>query len=197
MARPKACVIRSILNTCIERETELLRDYLANIRDTQHAEYARIEKWANQPDIPDEIAEWASDDRYEADRLVSVMYASLAVAIFAFAENTLACINRQLGIKYKDKEGRPIKRPDWRHRKIAFDKKCDVKSSEWSGFESVDRARILANCFKHNHGRKNDQAVKILKGKRGDEIAYMKQDWKEMLQGVRTFLIRAADQVRY
>lgn len=196
MARPPACLIRSILNERIEREAELLRDYLVNIQDTHNAEYARISKRANQPDLPDEVADWASDDRYEADKLLSVMYASLAVAIFAFVENMLASINRQLGITYKKKNGARIKKPDWGLRKNAFDKKCGVNSSKWSGFKSVDRARILANCFKHNRGRKNDDAVKVLNGKHGDEIAYMKQDWKKMLQGVRTFLVRAADQVR-
>jgi len=195
MARPSAHIMRTILNERIERETELIRDYLANIRDIHSAEYARINELANQPDRPDEADDWASEDRYEADKLLSVMYASLAVTIFAFAENTLASINHELDIKYETKKGRPVKRPDWGLRKDAFVKKCSVNCSKWPEFKSVDRARILANCFKHNHGRKNDEAVKMLKGKFGDEIAYMDQDWKAVLQDVSTFLIRAADKV--
>jgi hypothetical protein len=139
----------------------------------------------------------AYDEAFRRTWELREMCAWLAVALAAHAENFMVDIGRYYCIDHRSDGWAGCGRPE------ATDMvKLTRNLGQWvgadlralPGYESYRRARALANCYKHNSGRVNEEYNQAFRGSGviGAEIRFEEYGWDEMTVGTRTFLSELA-----
>lgn len=124
-------------------------------------------------EVPDEY-DGFSDANYWIRETARTMLAGLAVAIASAAE--------------------PFRKAFVTKRKTAgeTDKAVNKGLVSIAGHSDYNRARILANCFKHSDGNVNQDYADTYHDSRkmGEKIDYSAEDWAAMIDGLRRFLLQ-------
>jgi len=148
------------------------------------------------------------DDKYRiSNKVKRIMYANVAVSLFAIAEYFLflLCVNSGFikvkisesgETKIKNSEGKGIKKPNWVVFKNQIEGNTKIKFVNIPCFDTVNRARLLNNCFKHSNGTINKDFVKNFGGAESDDIEYESEDWKKLISDCETFLLQLADKTK-
>lgn len=134
---------------------------------------AKIEQFQQDHggEIPDGY-DGFSDASYWMRETERTMFAGLAVAIASAAE--------------------PFRKAFIAKRKAAgeTEKVANRELASIAGHSDYNRARILANCFKHSDGNVNDDYVSTYQDHRevGEKIDYSAENWTSIIDGLRRFL---------
>jgi len=148
------------------------------------------------------------DDKYRiSNKVRRIMYANVAVSLFAIAEYFLflLCVNfgiiqvkiRRSGkTEIKNSGGKIIERPNWGVFKNQIERNTKIKFVNIPCFDTVNRVRLLNNCFKHSNGTINKDFVKNFGGAEGDDIEYESEDWKKLILDCETLLFQLADKTK-
>lgn len=130
-------------------------------------------------------ADYVNDGLYMVDVTKESLYMGLSVDIASVVENIMAMFC------HEQKVLPPKKKPDWRDYRSGLEGKLGGTSLDaLPGFERATKARILANCFKHNGGKTNSEYVGAYDGAPDQEIRYQNEDWAGIIAGVETFLLK-------
>jgi hypothetical protein len=135
------------------------------------------------------------NEAYMVEKTEMLMYANIAVSLFAVAENFLRILCLNLDGTEVYRQIRAMDRPNWGNVRNALEQNCNIKYDEIENFEAIDKVRILNNCFKHNSGRPNDEYIKKYDGDCIEEIAYEKEDWSTTVSECKNFLLILTNQV--
>ncbi len=133
-----------------------------------------------------------NDEAFMLHQTARVMYANLAVTVATSAEVFVDCFCKAKGLTYLNKSGKPIDRPNWGHKKSVLERSLSVKFEDINGFAVNRKARVMGNCFKHNEGQANEEYVNRYGGESGAELEYDNEDWSDIIDGTRTFLLNLA-----
>lgn len=156
--------------------------------------------WQERLEVKENVHEYdwdnIADEAYIMKKTERLMYANIAVSLFAIAENfiRILCLNLE-GTKVQGKV-KAINRPTWGNLRQVLDQECGIDYETIKQFNVMDRVRILNNCFKHNSGEPNDEYVQKYGGDYIKEIEYEKKDWDTMISECETFLLNLANQAR-
>ena len=115
-----------------------------------------------------------------------VLWASLATAISSTVEASLGELCDSLKLKLPE-------RANWGTKRNALEGEVPITFGSLDGFESVNRARVMSNCFKHNDGRANEEFSKLSSQPKGEEIDYELEDWDKLIADTQTFLESLSD----
>lgn len=133
-----------------------------------------------------------NDEAFMLHQTARVMYANLAVTVAASAEAFVDRFCKARKLTYRNKAGKLISRPDWGVKRCALESSLNVEFDSVDGFKLNRKARVMGNCFKHNNGQANEEWVELSGGKIGDDLQYESEDWSEIIDGTRTFLLNLA-----
>ena len=189
------------LKMVAEQEAEKLTSLHQAICNWHDAAEAKFESRISAHGVPQSEMSQGQYDLFagEAFGLLGtqrIMLAGLAMAIASTVENYLGLWCETARIPIVDKDGNPIDRPNWGHKKQAIKKARAINLVDIAGFGGCTRARILGNCFKHKDGRTNDEYVKKYGGQEGAEIEYERENWPDLIDATRTFLVGLASRIR-
>jgi hypothetical protein len=129
--------------------------------------------------------EHVNDRYYDIDVVTKLMFCGLAVIAASAVENVMGMFCREHDGKFNPKA-------DWRTKRQRLEQLIgdDASLSDLPGFSWAHRARILANCFKHNGGTVNEEYAKsIVHRPIGDEIRYQDENWAAIIDGIQTALL--------
>jgi hypothetical protein len=108
-----------------------------------------------------------------------------------FAVSTASMVETMMGLFCGEYEVALPRRPDWGAKKRALEVligEADLRNLP--GFDSADRARILANCFKHNGGAVTDEYIRGIAARQpGEQIRYQDEDWTAVIDGIQSALL--------
>jgi hypothetical protein len=165
----------------------------------------------NKHDVNEYDWDILADERYILDKTNRVMYATIAVALFAVFEDFLfsLCVCAELlkvdiektkdgkekrTIKdYNDKE---INKPNWGQYRDLIKNNMNIQFDDISCHYSIQKVRLLNNCFKHSDGNIDDNFSKSYGGSIGDDIPYESENWQELIENCKTFMLKLTDKVR-
>jgi len=169
--------VRMVIPEVVARLKRLLASTVAR----QAAEDAELKRFIENYK-PDPVAESHGYDPIPGEVMLNeqtekVMFANVAVAIDAEKENFLIYVCKELGLGGTKKEDHLTF--DAAIRVLVRATKIDLR--KLPGAKGHERARLLANCFKHNAWKVSEEAFKELGGKVDDDIAYEKEDWAQMI----------------
>lgn len=140
---------------------------------------ARIEnlKRENGGEIPGEYDGFSDADCWIRET-EQTMFAGLAVAIASAVDPYFKAITK----KHMDAGKEPA----------AAKKAACAELNALAHHADYNRARILANCFKHSDGNISRDYVDTYDDGRneGDEIDYRAENWKSIIDGLRLFLFQ-------
>ena len=91
---------------------------------------------------------------------------------------------------------RELKSQIWIVFKNQIEGNTKIKFVNIPCFDTVNRVRLLNNCFKHSNGTLNKDFVKDFGGAEGDDIEYESEDWKKLISDCETFLLQLADKTK-
>ena len=195
-------MLRRIAIICriLESKTEGVRhllDAIAKWKDLAHQELADWQKRLEEEEDAHEY-DWDNigDEAYMIKKTEALMYANVAVSLFAVAEDFLRVLCLNLNGTEVHKQIKANDKPDWGQIRNALKQKCGIEYNKIKHFDTMDRVRLLNNCFKHNSGRPNKKYIKKYGGDYIKEIEYEKEDWGTIISECKTFLLNLANQVK-
>ena len=115
------------------------------------------------------------------DETTNCLYAGLAVSVASTTENTMGMLCEEFEVPLPNK-------PTWGHKRTGLEKILKSGLDVLPGWDLATRARLLANCFKHNSGKTNADWTSDFGGSDDEQIRYADQDWNAIIGGVRSFL---------
>ncbi len=204
----------AILGDILKHEIEHIQKLLSAIEKWYHGgteelidKQAQLEKrkGARENDWDD-----FNYELYMTNKVRRIMYASVAVALFAVTEDCLfrLCVNAGLMKVEIEKEndgsekrkinncnGKKIKRPGWGCYRKLIENKTKIQFDRISCLEDIKRVRLLNNCFKHSNGSMDEDFVKSFGGTLGDDIHYELERWQELIKNCETFMLKLAEQI--
>lgn len=160
-----------------------LRRAVPQWREVAERELGRAitEARALEGTIPGDIL----DDFGDEFRLIELterdLFSSLSVQFASAVENSLGSICRHRGL------GLPP-RPNWGHKRNAVEALLGRGLDTLPGFDQATRARLLANCAKHNAGRTSAEFVAQYGGALEAEIVYERENWDAIIEGIDSVL---------
>jgi hypothetical protein len=130
-------------------------------------------------------AQEISDDYFMVHLAKNALFAGLSVAITATIESFL----KMLG-KDQSRWFIPIQDP----KKLPSGNTV-VKVDDLAGYDSVNRIRLINNCYKHEGGKVSNILATSYGFVRGEEIAYEKEDWSTIINDAQTFMLEIVRRV--
>ncbi len=210
MTSRKAAILCEVLET----EIGIMEKFLSTIEEWYGSVLKEVSDKQSKMESAKNAHKYEWDDidyeLYMADKVKRVMYAGLAVALFAVAENFLFCLCVNAGImkveiekekggseirKIKNCKSNEIERPNWGCYKNLIENNMSIQFNKIPCFESVNRVKLLNNCFKHSAGSINEDFVRAFGGSLGDDISYESEKWQELISGCQTFLTNLSDKL--
>ncbi len=189
-----------IISSVIEIQIGRLAGLKNAIEEWTKDETSRIQAYHDALEIGEKVDEWLVDEYIDDQKSIKQMtrtaFGTLPVCIASCVEHNMWMICRYATNEIKpDKKGRS---PLWGQMKEGLEKWigapfafCNVPGFK----DGANRARILANCFKHNSGRKNEEDVKTFGENEEEEIAYEKEDIDRLISKAKEFLISLLNEV--
>jgi hypothetical protein len=126
-------------------------------------------------------AEYINDQYFILDETMNCLYAGLAVSVASTIENTMAMLCEELKVSLPT-------RAQWGHKRTGLEDVLKSGLDELPAWDVATRARLLANCFKHNSGKMNPEWICHFGGSSDEDIRYAHQEWNAIIDGVRRFL---------
>jgi len=204
----------AILCEILKQEIENIQKLLSAIEKWYHVSAKELKDKKAQLKKRKDTHEYDWDDfdyeLYMTNKVKRAMYASVAVALSAVAEDFLFCLCVNVGLMKveikKGKDGREkriinnfngkkIKRPFWGCYRQLIENKIKIQFDKISCFDSIKRVRLLNNCFKHSYGITNEDFVKSFGGTLGDDICYESERWQELIKNCETFMLKLAERI--
>jgi len=178
IARVEASKLKAMLRVVSKWEDVAL----AEVRSIEAADTSRMSEeqqhWHG---------EYLNDEHYMLDAVKNSLLAGLAVAIASTVEKFMGMLCAENSIPLSD-------RPTWGDKRTGVERLTGgVRLDTFGGFGSAKRARLLANCFKHNGGKTNQDWVDAYGGSVDDEIRYEDEDWDTIVEGTQTFLLEVVE----
>ena len=184
----------------MESKTESIRhllDATAKWKDVAHEE---LRDWQRTLEEKEDVAEYhwnnVANEAYMVEKTERLMYANIAVSLFALSEDFLRVLCLNLDATEIHRRIKDIARPNWGHFRNILEQECGIKYDKIEHFDTMDRVRLFNNCFKHNSGRPNDEYRRKYGGDYIEEIEYEKEDWDTIISNCEAFLLELADHVR-
>lgn len=192
----------AILCEILKMELEGIENLLSAIKKWYCSASKELADIQSQLEKIKDVSEYDWDDlayKYHiSNKVKRIMYANIAVSLFAIAEHFLflLCVNSGFTkvkisesgeTKIKNSEGKGIKRPNWGVFKNQIERNTKIKFVNIPCFDTVNRVRLLNNCFKHSNGTINKDFVKNFGGAEGDDIEYESEDWKKLISDCEIF----------
>ncbi len=194
-------ILRRIAIVCriLEFKTDGVKhllDAIAKWKDIAHQELKNWEKRLEEKEDAHEY-DWDNigDEAYMIEKTETLMYANVAVSLFAVAENFLRVLCLNLDGTEVHKQIKANDRPNWGNFRNVLKQEYGIEYNKVEHFDTMDRVRLLNNCFKHNSGRPNDEYIKKYGGDYIEEIAYEKENWGTMISECKTFLLNLSGQI--
>lgn len=157
---------------------------IAKWKDDSHTEldgnYAAQKAEHTDEASQEYLSDWHGEEEGRVKETARVMYAGLAVAVASHIESTFEFFCKQCGVTLPE-------RANWGHKRESLEKTLGCLSS-LDGHEAAQRARLLANCFKHNNGAVDDKYSDVFGGVLGVDIPYETLAWDEIVDGTDRFL---------
>lgn len=113
-----------------------------------------------------------------------LMWANLAVTISSITESFLVRVCKSYGLDHIGGNGRA----DFAIACKSLSQKLATDLRSLPGAKDNQRARHLANCFKHNDRRRDQVFIDAFNGSINEEIEYEKEDWSKMIDDTRLVL---------
>ena len=171
------------LRRAIQEWSELVEGKLNKTVEEYEAEHG---------EIPEGIWDGLGDRAFSDAETQRIMYAGLASAVASCAENIVGGLCEREEVPIVNKEGKPIGRPNWGHKKGALEQHLKIDFADLEGFRLNKLSRLLSNCFKHNDGLVDAQLAKCPGFTKGEPVGYESQNWPEIIDGSREFLVALA-----
>ncbi len=135
--------------------------------------------------------EYVNDCYYDIEETNEALYRSFAVSAASMVENLMGLFCREHAVALPD-------RPNWPDKRQGLERLIGggMDFNALPGFDSVIRARILANCFKHSGGTVSQEYIDyIVPRVLGEEIRYQDENWTAVIDGIQTALLDMAQRL--
>jgi len=199
-----------LLCETLKIEIEVIENLLSAIKEWYCLASEKVTDIQSQLETKDahEYAWDELDDKYRiSNKVKRIMYANVAVSLFAIAEYFLFLLCVNFGIiqvkinesgktEIKNSGGKIIKKPNWGNFRKLIETNLNIKLDDIPCFNNVYRVRLLNNCFKHSNGTIDEDFAKNSGGTEGDDIEYESEDWKNLISDCKTFLLQLADKTK-
>jgi len=128
--------------------------------------------------------EFINDRYFSIDVTKEALFRGLAVSAASTVENVMGMLCQEYNVALRE-------RANWVDKRRGLEQLIGGTSlGDIPGFDSADRARILANCFKHNGGTVNQTYIAAIAIRPlGEEIRYQDENWGAILDGIQTALL--------
>src|ERR1051325_5280866 len=129
--------------------------------------------------------EYVNDRYYGVDETKEALYRSLAVTAASTVENLMGLFCSEHAVALPE-------RPNWNHKRQGLERRIGDRMdiNALAGFDSANRARILANCFKHSGATVSQEYIDHI-GPRmlGEEIRYQDENWSAVIDGIQAAML--------
>jgi hypothetical protein len=122
-------------------------------------------------------SEYVNDRYYGIEETKEGLYRSFAVSVASTVENLMGVFCSEHAVALPEQ-------PNWNHNRQGLERLIDdgMDINGLAGFDSANRARVLANCFKHSDGTVSQEYIDHI-GPRmlGEEIRYQDENWSAVI----------------
>jgi hypothetical protein len=135
--------------------------------------------------------EHVNDRYYGIGETKEALYRSFAVSAASAVENLMGLFCSEHAVALPD-------RPNWHHKRQGLERLIGggLDINALPSFDSANRARILANCFKHSSGTVSQEYIDHI-GPRalGEEVRYQDENWTAVIDGIQAALLVVAQRL--
>jgi hypothetical protein len=126
---------------------------------------------------------------------IRLLFAHFSVTVTRSVENLLSDICQLKSLLLVDKNGQPLTKPAFGHKRRAVESSLKISLEDLTGFDAVEKTRLMANCFKHRDGKTDQEFVDKLGGSPGEVIKFEQEDWPRVFYGLKAFLSGLAEKL--
>ena len=174
----------------VRDEVSKLRALLRAIPKWEEVAVAEVDALAaiDLGEMSEEQRHWhgenVNDSYYSIDVTKDALFGGLAVNAASTVENIMRMLCNEYKVALRE-------RANWCHMEQGLARLIGgVRLSDVPGFDSADRSRILANCFKHNGGTVNQEYIDKIAPRPLDEvIRYRDENWGATFNGIQKALL--------
>jgi hypothetical protein len=135
--------------------------------------------------------EYVNDGYYGIDQTKEALYRGFAVSAASAVENIMGLFCGEHSVALRE-------RPNWKQKREGLERLIGngMDINALAGFDLANRARVLANCFKHSGGTVSQEYVDHI-GPRalGEEIRYQDENWSAVIEGIQAALLVVAQRL--